>query len=82
MSDFNPDWRVHPSEILKEVLSERGIRSGELVYNLSEIPVAQLNGILWNGQPMTLDVAEKLEELLAIPAGFWMALQEQFERPL
>lgn len=80
MPEFNPDWRIHPSYTLRDVMKDRGMTMEELA-RFSGVYVTHLNAILWNGAPMQEWIAEQLEKCLGIKASFWMALQDWYDRP-
>lgn len=86
-ADLSPPIRdlSPPGDILAEAIEERGVTGTELARRLgcTEEHVSQLvNGKV----PLTTDMALQLEQVLAIPAQFWNALEfnyrsEQKQQP-
>jgi HTH-type transcriptional regulator / antitoxin HigA len=66
-----------PGDILEEALEERGMSNAELARRteLSEKHVSQLVNAR---VPLSMDVAFKLEQVLGIPANFWLSLESNY----
>lgn len=76
---FVPIKAVHPSEIIKDEMQARGLKQKDLAQRLGMLP-PNLNSILKEQRAITLNVANKLEDALGIPAEFWLSAQAQYER--
>lgn len=67
---FNPDWRLHPGEVLSDVLAARGIRQSELATRTG-LSAKHINQIVKQSIGISGDVAMRLELALNVPATFW-----------
>ena len=67
---FNPDYTVPPGATLKETLEVMGLSQAELSVRtgLLEKTISQL---VTGHAALTLEIADKLELALGIPARFW-----------
>ena len=74
-----PHRAVHPGEILREELRERGISTDDFARRLG-MSSRNLHNFLRGDLPLSKDFAQKLEEHLAIPAPIWLRLYEGFLR--
>lgn len=64
---LTPHRAVHPGEILREELRERGISTDDFARRLS-MSSRNLHNFLRGDLPLSKDLAQKLEEHLANPA--------------
>ena len=62
---FNPDYGVHPGEILRDELEARGIE-----------PDGEMQAVL-DGGVLSDELAERLEKALGISAQTWKNLMKQ-----
>lgn len=71
---FNPDYAVHPGEILDETLRARGVRRVDLSKRtgLSE---KHINQIIHEKAPVTPETAIQLERVLGVSASIWNNLE-------
>ena len=76
---LTPHMAVHPGEILREELRERGISTDDFARRLG-MSSRNLHNFLRGDLPLSKDLAQKLEEHLAIPAPIWLRLYEGFLR--
>ena len=76
---LTPHRAVHPGEILREELRERGISTDDFARRLG-MSSRNLHNFLRGDLPLSKDLAQKLEEHLAIPAPMWLRLYEGFLR--
>jgi len=63
---FNPDYGMHPGEILRDELEARGIK-----------PDAEMQAVL-DGGVLSDELAERLEKALGISAQTWKNLMRQY----
>jgi hypothetical protein len=64
--EYNPDYHVHPGEILKEHLEARNITHDEFI---------QLTA---SKEDITKPIARQLEEALGVSASLWLNLQRNY----
>ena len=76
---LTPHRAVHPGEILREELRERGISTDDFARRLG-MSSRILHNFLRGDLPLSKDLAQKLEQNLAIPAPMWLRLYEGFLR--
>ncbi|MCD8310364.1 MAG: HigA family addiction module antitoxin [Prevotellaceae bacterium] len=69
---------VHPGEILREELRERGISQKDFA-SMIGMQRSHLNELIKGTRNMTMATAEKLEEALGISSVTWMNLRAQYE---
>lgn len=76
------DVAIHPGEILLDELME--INGGEpLVQEIADkigIDYGLLFGIVMEIDPITEEIAVKLEQFLKIPASFWISAQMEYDK--
>ncbi len=72
-----PARAVHPGEILREELQERGIKQKEFA-RLIEMQPTHLNEFIKGKRNMNEDLAIKLEQQLHIPFKVWMNLHNGY----
>ena len=69
---------VHPGEILREEMDERGL-SADSFAQLLDIPASRISALL-NGQgDVTRDTARRLSRFLGTTPGLWLNLQRIWE---
>ncbi|MEK6225542.1 MAG: HigA family addiction module antitoxin [Chloroflexota bacterium] len=71
---WQPEWSVPPGEILAEALEERAMSQAELARRLDR-PIKTVNEIIRGKASITADTAVQLEQVLDVPARFWLNLQ-------
>ena len=76
---LTPRRAVHPGEILREEMRERGISTDDFARRLG-MSSRNLHNFLRGDLPLSKDLAQKLEQNLAIPAPVWQRLYEGFLR--
>ena len=76
---LTPHRAVHPGEIQREELRERGISTDDFARRLG-MSSRNLHNFLRGDLPLSKDLARKLEQQLAIPAPTWQRLYEGFLR--
>jgi addiction module HigA family antidote len=72
------NYATHPGLTLKEKLDELKITPEELAF-ISGISFKELFGILNAERPITPEIAVRLEEILDIPASFWLSKQSNYD---
>jgi addiction module HigA family antidote len=75
------DWVVHPGEILKEALEERGMTQSELARRMDR-PIKTVNEIIHGKTALTPDTAIQLERTLGISASFWNGVEVGYRESL
>ena len=74
-----PPVAMHPGELLRNEIKERGLKQTELADKLS-ISQPFLNGLLREKKKISIELAIKLEEVLGIEAELWVKLQRLFDK--
>ncbi len=69
---------VHPGEVLRDELDERGITPTELARQIA-VPPNRLTQIINAKRSMTADTALRLGHWFHLDPQFWMNLQAQFD---
>jgi HTH-type transcriptional regulator/antitoxin HigA len=72
-----PARAVHPGEVLREELRERGLKQKDFAQLLG-VRATHLNEFLKGKRNMSVDLALKLETHLGIPYSFWMSLHNDY----
>src|SRR5688572_5189936 len=76
---YAPDWRVHPGEILAELLAERGLSQADLV-RATGYTAKHINRVIKGHNRINVHLAVCLEVALEKPsAQFWMNLQTAYD---
>ncbi len=68
---------VHPGEILKEELRERGIKQKVFAEMIGMQP-SHLNALLHGARNISAQLAARIEAVLHIPAKVWLNLQTNY----
>jgi HTH-type transcriptional regulator/antitoxin HigA len=79
--DYQPDFAVPPGETLLEVLEDRGMTQAELAQRTNR-PAKTVNEIIKGKAALTAETALQLEEVLGIPAAFWLTRETRFREVL
>jgi antitoxin HigA-1 len=74
-----PPVAMHPGELLRNEIKERGLKQTDLADKLS-ISQPFLNGLLREKKKISIELAIKLEEVLGIEAELWVKLQRLFDK--
>lgn len=74
---YRPDEVSPPGETLLEAMEERGI-SLQTIAELAGIEVDLLQGIV-EGQPISAEIAQRLENTLGIPQRFWLNRDKTYQ---
>lgn len=68
---------IHPGEMIKDEIQERGITQRELAAQMEVSPTV-LNEVLNGKRPVSTEYALMLEAVLGIDAGIWLRLQMDY----
>lgn len=74
---LTPARAVHPGEILREELRERGIKQKDFATMIG-VQATHLNEFIHGKRNMNEDFAMKLEKQLGIPFDTWMKLHNGY----
>jgi addiction module HigA family antidote len=75
----NPNWRVHPGEILREeFLKPMSISAYELAKRL-HVPAPRVNDIVLERRGISADTAVRLSRFFGTTEQFWLNLQGAYE---
>ena len=69
---------VHPGEILREELTERGLSARAFAEAL-RVPTNRITAILNGTRAVTADTALRLAKCLGTSAELWMGLQAEYD---
>ncbi len=75
---YEPDYAVHPGEILGETLEARGIKKSEFAERCG-LSVKTVSQIINKKAPVTADSAVQFERVLGTSAAIWNNLNAAFE---
>ncbi len=73
-----PAFATHPGELIKDELEARKLSQKELC-EASGISRSVLSELIHGKRSMSKNVAKALEQVLNIPAIFWLNLQNQYD---
>lgn len=73
-----PARAIHPGEILREELKERGITQKDFAREIDMLP-AHLNEVIKGKRSINPSLAMKLEKHLGIPYKSWMSIQNGYD---
>lgn len=73
-----PFRAVHPGEVLKEELKERGIKQKDFAQQIG-MQASHLSELIKGKRNVSQELAEKLDQSLGIPAIFWLNMQTGYE---
>lgn len=79
--EFTPSYCVAPGATIREELDYRGISQKEFAARMS-LDVATVNRIIQGTAPITTETAGKLENVLSIPASYWMSMELNYRKSL
>lgn len=68
-----------PGELILEVAAEQSLSLLDIAKR-SGIASAKLSEVVRGNEPITLEIARKLQAVLGPPARFWIAAQEAFDQ--
>lgn len=73
-----PARAIHPGEVLREELRERGIKQKELA-TLIGVQPSHLSEVINGKRPINVALAHKLQQQLGTPYTVWMNLQNSYD---
>ncbi|MGQ4479357.1 ImmA/IrrE family metallo-endopeptidase [Streptomyces sp. SAS_276] len=76
--EFQPNWGVHPGEILGGILDQRGMKQVELAQRTG-LSAKHVNQIIKQTIGISSDVSILLERALNVQASFWNDLDTQYQ---
>ena len=76
-NQFEPDYAIHPGEILEETLQARGIGKTELAMRSGLTP-KHISQIIHGKAPVTPETALSFERILDVKAGLWLKLDSDY----
>lgn len=80
-NEYHPDYVSSPGETLLETLETIGMSQAELAKRMGR-PVKTINEIIQKKAAITAETALQLEQVLHIPASFWLKREQQYRESL
>ncbi|HZO75848.1 MAG TPA: HigA family addiction module antitoxin [Ktedonobacteraceae bacterium] len=80
-NEYQPDLVSSPGETLLEALETIGMSQAELARRMGR-PVKTINEIVQGEAAITAETALQLEQVLHIPASFWLKREQQYRESL
>jgi HTH-type transcriptional regulator/antitoxin HigA len=80
-NEYHPDYVSSPGETLLETLDTIGMSQVELAKRMGR-PVKTVNEIIQKKAAITAETALQLEQVLHIPASFWLKREQQYRESL
>jgi len=80
-NEYHPDSVSSPGETLLETLETLGMSQAELA-KLMGRPAKTINEIIQKKATITVETALQLEQVLHIPASFWLKREQQYRESL
>jgi HTH-type transcriptional regulator / antitoxin HigA len=80
-NEYNPDFVSPPAETLRELLENMSETQKMAFTELIDFS-AVVKDIVENRGPITEETAHKLEEIFAVPARFWINLENNYRESL
>ena len=80
-NEYDPDYVSAPGETLLETLDTIGMSQVELAKRMGR-PVKTVNEIIQKKAAITAETALQLEQVLHIPASFWLKREQQYRESL
>lgn len=78
-NEFRPDWVSVPGDTIADILEERSLPQAEFARLIGHT-LPQTHGLLEGREPITNDLATKLEEVLGASATFWINREAQYRQ--
>src|SRR5579864_3083779 len=80
-NEYHPDSVSSPGETLLETLETIGMSQVELAKRMGR-PVKTINEIIQKKAAITAETALQLEQVLHVPASFWLKREQQYRESL
>jgi len=72
-NEFDPDYAIHPQEIIVELLSE-------LIEKQSDFEKEEMEELIQGNLDIDDKIAQKLENLFKVPKDVWINLQKNYNK--
>ena len=79
--EWRNTWEIHPGEFAIDYFEERGIPRDRLHEQLG-VRRSELDDFLRGNAPVTPELAAGLGDLLGFDGGFWLRLQQRYEKTI
>jgi addiction module HigA family antidote len=80
-SAYQPDYGVSPGDVLDEHREAAAMTPMELAQRL-HVTSGYVSRLLTGLEPVTPEIALKLEAVLGLPAGLWLGLEARYREHL
>src|SRR5260370_31186080 len=80
-NEYHPDYVSSPGETILETLETIGMSQAELAKRMGR-PVKTINEIIQKKAAITAETALQLEQVLHVPASFWLRREQQYRESL
>ena len=80
-NEYQPDYVSAPGETLLETLETIGMSQAELAKRMGR-PIKTINEIIQGKAAITAKTALQLEQVLAVPASFWLKREHHYQEAL
>lgn len=78
VNQFEPDYIVPPAESIREMLEAYGMTQKELAARM-DLTEKTMTKIMKGQSPITKEHAKSLENILELPASYWLNLQRNYD---
>ncbi len=78
VSDFKPDWSIHPGEVLEEYVEALGLSQAEFARR-ADLTAKLVNTIIKGKNPVEASTAVNLERVTGMKAYIWTRLQDDWD---
>ncbi|APY10273.1 XRE family transcriptional regulator [Seonamhaeicola sp. S2-3] len=78
VNEYYPESVTHPSEFLKEILEEKQMGAKEFAVKTGK-PEKTISAVLKGKSAITSEMAILFEQVLKVPAHFWMEAQKNYD---
>jgi HTH-type transcriptional regulator/antitoxin HigA len=79
LTRFNPDWVSPPGATIADILQERGLTVDDLAERTGLTPQSAAD-LIEGREPITAELARRLESALGAPAAFWLRREAGYRR--
>ncbi|NWJ94786.1 MAG: HigA family addiction module antidote protein [Chloroflexi bacterium] len=77
VNEYYPDYVTPPGDTLEETLEALGISEAELARQIGRSPQL-INEIVQGNAAVTPEIALQFEQVLGIPANFWLRREQHY----
>lgn len=78
---FHPFWSSPPGETVADLLEERNLSLREFAKQIG-LTVDYISDLLQGSTPITIDIAQRLEQAFGVSAAFWMKRESQYREDM